>query len=313
MTATVPQPGGLADVVRLGSAALDPDPASAPRMRPGRVLAYAILIGTSLLWLTPLLWAVYTSLRPYADTQRNGYVSLAHSLSLTNYSDAWTQANFPHYFRNSMIVTLPAVLLTLLLASFVAFVVSRFRLRWNIALLVMFTAGNLLPQQVIITPVYKLFLLVPVPTWVSDSGTLYDSYLGLILINVAFQVGFCAFILSNYMKTIPHELTEAALVDGASVWRQYWQVILPLCRPALAALATLEFTFIYNDFFWATVLLRTGDKRPITSAIANLSGQYFTNNNLIAAAALITAVPTLAIFFGLQKQFVAGLTLGSNK
>jgi len=284
-----------------------------PRIRPGRLLAYAVLIGTSLLWLLPLLWAVYTSLRPYDETQRNGYVSVAHSLSFINFTTAWQQADFPHYFGNSIIVTIPAVLLTLLLASFVAFVVSRFALRYNVALLILFTAGNLLPQQVIITPVYKLFLLVPVPQWVSDSGTLYDSYLGLVLINVAFQVGFCAFILSNYMKTIPRELTEAALVDGASVWRQYWQVILPLCRPALGALGTLEFTFIYNDFFWATVLLRSGDKRPITSAIANLSGQYFTNNNLIAAAALITALPTLIIFFALQRQFVAGLTLGANK
>jgi len=303
----------LSSTPRLSSIPLENDESGRRRLRPGRIVAYVVLIGTSLLWLAPLLWAIYTSLRTYQDTQQHGYVSLAHSLSFTNFSTAWTQANFPHYFRNSLLITVPGVLLTLLLASFVAFVVSRFRLRFNVALLILFTAGNLLPQQVIITPVYKLFLLVPLPEWISDSGSLYDSYLGLILINVAFQVGFCAFILSNYMKTIPHELTEAALVDGASVWRQYWQVILPLCRPALAALATLEFTFIYNDFFWATVLLRTGDKRPITSAIANLSGQYFTNNNLIAAAALITAIPTLIIFFALQRQFVAGLTLGANK
>ncbi len=86
----------------------------------------------------------------------------------------------------------------------------------------------------------------------------------MILIHVAFQFGFCAFVLSNYMKTLPHELTEAAMVDGAGVWRQYWQITMPLCRPALAALATLELTWIYNDFFWALVLMHTGDKLPIT-------------------------------------------------
>src|SRR6201999_4224443 len=134
-----------------------------------------------------------------------------------------------------------------------------------------------------------------------------------ILINVSFQLGFCVFVLSNYMKTIPVELTEAAMVDGASVWRQYWQIILPLCRPPIAALATLEFTWIYNDFFWATVLMQTGDKRPITAALNNMTGQFFTDNNLISASSMIVAIPTLIVFFALQRQFVSGLTLGANK
>ena len=120
---------------------------------------------------------------------------------------------------------------------------------------------------------------------------MYDSYLGLILINVAFQTGFCTFVLSNYMKTIPKSLTEAARVDGAGVARQYFKIILPLSRPALAALATLEFTFIYNNFLWALILINNGSKRPITAALNNLQGEFFTNNNLLAAGALMTAIP----------------------
>ena len=119
------------------------------------------------------------------------------------------------------------------------------------------------------------------------------------MIHIAFQLGFCTFVLSNYMKTLPRELTEAALVDGASVLRTFWQVILPLCKPPLAALATLEFTFIYNDFFWALVLMFTGDKRPMTSALNNLKGQFFSDNNLLAAGAIIAA-PTLIVYFVLQ-------------
>ena len=135
----------------------------------------------------------------------------------------------------------------------------------------------------------------------------------MILINVVFQTGFCVFVLSNYMKTLSRELTEAALADGASVWRIYRSIILPLCRPALAALATLEFTFVYNDFFWSLLLMKTGDKRPITSALNNLQGQFFTNTNLLAAAALLAAIPTILVYLALQKQFVSGLTLGSTK
>ena len=128
-----------------------------------------------------------------------------------------------------------------------------------------------------------------------------------------FQVGFCVFVLSNYMKTLSQELTEAALVDGASVLRIWGAIIMPLCRPALAALAVLEFTFIYNDFFWALLLMKTGDKRPITSALNNLQGQFFTNFNLLAAGALLAAIPTIIVFLVLQRHFVGGLTLGSSK
>ena len=115
------------------------------------------------------------------------------------------------------------------------------------------------------------------------------------------------------MKTLPREMYESAVVDGAGVLRQFFQLTLPLCRPPLAALATLEVTWIYNEFFWATVLLQSGDKFPVTSSINNLRGQFFTDNNLVAAGSVVIALPTLIVFFLLQKQFVAGLTLGATK
>lgn len=293
--------------------AAEPRPAAPPGPRATRIALHVFLVVTCVIWLAPLLYALYTALRPYGDTARLGYVSVGGHYNLDNFRTAWTQAQLPHYFWNSVIITVPALVLTLLLSSMVAFVVARYGFRFNIALLMIFTAGNLLPQQAIVTPLFKLYQLVHVPTWVSASGKLDDSFLGLILIHVAFQTGFCAFVLSNYMRTIPKELGEAALVDGASAWRQYWQIIMPLCRPVLAALATLEFTWIYNDFFWATVLMQTGSKRPITAALNNLSGEFFVNNNLISAASLIVAIPTLVVFLTLQRQFVSGLTLGSSK
>lgn len=283
------------------------------RMRASRIALHTFLIVTCLIWLAPLLWTVFASLRTYEDTATNGYFSLPSELTLSNFSKAWETADLPNYFGNTLIITIPALILTLLFSSFVAFGVTRFSFKFNLALLMLFTAGNLLPQQVIITPLYRLFRLIPVPEWINYKETLLDTQLGLVLIHIAFQVGFCTFVLSNYMKTIPNELTEAARVDGAGVFRQYWQVILPLCRPALGALATLEFTWIYNDFFWAIVLIQTGDKMPITSALSNLKGQFFTDYNLLAAGSLLVALPCLVVFFALQRQFVGGLTLGSTK
>ena len=173
-------------------------------------------------------------------------------------------------------------------------------------LLIMFTAGNLLPPQVIIVPLSGCTCILPLPPPLSDNGLLYNQYFGIILIHVIFQTGFCTFVLSNYMKTISKELTEAALVDGASVWMIYRKVILPLCRPALAALATLEFTFIYNDFFWALFLMKNGDQRPITSALNNLQGAFFTDHNQLAAGALLVAMPTIIVYFVLRSSSSAG-------
>jgi multiple sugar transport system permease protein len=283
------------------------------RIRPRRLALYAFLSFMAVTWLFPLAWAVYTALRPYADTAQRGYISLPGTLDVNNFINAWNQANFPQFYLNSLIVAIPSVILVLFLASMVAFAVTRFSWRFNLLCLMLFTAGNLLPPQVIIVPLYRLYLLLPIPPPLSDNGLLYDQYFGIILIHIAFQAGFCVFVLSNYMKTISRELTEAALVDGASVFRIYWNIILPLCRPALAALATLEFTFIYNDFFWALLLMKSGDRRPITSALNNLQGQFFTDTNLLAAGALLAAVPTILVYIALQRHFISGLTLGSTK
>jgi multiple sugar transport system permease protein len=289
-------------------------PANKRRVRPGRIVLHTFLACTAFAWLIPILWSVYTSLRPYSETQSHGYLSLPHTLNFSNFTAAWSQSGMLHYFWNTVLIAVPAVLLTLLLSAFVAFTVTKFNFKFNLFLLMLFTAGNLLPQQVIITPLYRLYLLINLPTGpISDSGKLYDTLLGLIIIHVAFQSGFCTFVLSNYMKTIPPTLTEAAVVDGATVWQTFSRIILPLLKPAMAALATLLSIWIYNDFFWAIVLISNGDNMPITSALKNLSGEYFTNDNLVAAGAIITALPTLVVYFLLQRQFVSGLTLGAEK
>jgi multiple sugar transport system permease protein len=283
-------------------------------IRPARLALHAFLIAMVALWLFPLLWAIYTALRPLSDTVKNGYFSIASSLSLGNFSSVWDQAQLPSYYLNTLIIVVPGVILTLLVSSMLAFALTQFSWRFNLIVLMLFTAGNLLPPQVIIIPLYWLYLNIPVPIeWLSDNGLLYDQYIGIILIHVVFQTGFATFVLSNYMRTITKEITESALVDGAHVLRIWWSVILPLCRPALAAMATLLFTFMYNDFFWALILMKSGDKRPITSALNNLQGAFFTNYNLVAAGALLAAIPPIVVYIALQKHFVRGLALGATK
>jgi len=270
------------------------------------------LIGAfALVWLFPIAWTLWSSLRPYSEIQGKGVFSWPDRLSLGNYGEAIRRMELPTYLWNSVMITVPAVLLTLFLGSLIAFVVSRYSFKFNVGLLLLFTAGNLLPPQLIFIPVFKAYLQVG--DLVGNRRFLFDSHWGVVLIHVAFQIGFATFVLSSYMKTIPKEISESAMVDGASVFRHYWNVMLPLLRPPLASLAVLMTTWIYNDFFWALVLMSTDRKRPITSALGRLTGEYVTDYNLLAAGAMIAALPTLIVFFVLRRQFVSGLALGATK
>ena len=274
--------------------------------------AISIFIGVfAIVWLFPIGWTFWTSLRPYQDIIESGVFSWPENLNFNNYTEAFRLMNITQYLMNSFIVAVPAVVLTLFFGSLMAFVVTRYSFRFNLYMMLLFTAGNLLPVQLVYAPLFKMYI------WFGElfgkRDLIYDQYWGLILIHVAFQVGFATFVLSSYMKTIPKEISESALVDGASVWRHYWNVILPLLRPPLAALSVLMTTWIYNEFFWALVLMKTDSKRPITAALGRLRGEFITDWNMLAAGAIMAALPTLIVFFVLKRQFVSGLTLGSTK
>jgi multiple sugar transport system permease protein len=299
--------------VRPRKAGVESRPAKVGSIQRPRYGIHLFLIVMSVLWLIPLGWAVFTALRPKADTDKYGYFSLGGAFNFENFVTAWNQGGFARLFTNSVIIVVPSVILTLLFASMMAFAVSRFSWKFNITLLIMFTAGNLLPPQVLAAPLFEMFKLFELPYSISDSGNLLNTYFAVIAVDTAFQVGFVTFVLSNYMKALPHDLTEAAFVDGAGVWRQYWAIIMPLTRPALAALGTLEIIWIYNDFFWPLLFIQSGNMLPVTTGLNNLKGQFLSDYNLLAAGAVITVIPTLIIYLALQRQFVAGLTLGASK
>jgi multiple sugar transport system permease protein len=289
------------------------------RRRASRIGLHAFLSVLAFIFAWPLIYVVYLSLRHYGEIvlNLNGPFSLPDhglsSLSLDNYTFLINNADLLSYFWNTVIITVPAVILTLFISSMVAFAISKYSWKLNLLVLLIFTAGNLLPSQVIVIPLVRLYNAIPLFAPLSDNGLLYDQTIGVILIHVTFQTGFCVFVLSNYMKTLPKELNEAAMMDGAGVWTIYSKVILPLCTPAVAALAVLESTWIYNDFFWSLFLFQTGPKRPITAALNNLNGTYFVDPTQLAALSVMAAIPTVLIYLLLQRFFVQGLTLGAAK
>jgi len=268
-----------------------------------RLLLYLFLISFTLIYMSPFFGAIITSVRTQDDISLNGFWSIPREITTENYSDAWTQGNVSRYLLNSFIITIPALVLTIFLSSLSAFALARYRFRANRPIYFMYVAGTMLPFQILLLPVF-LFM---------NRVGLYNSYQGVIIIHVAFQLGFCTFVLRNFMRTLPGEIFDAARIDGASEFGIYWRIALPLSLPGIAAITVLEFTWIFNDYLWALILIRDDALKPVTAGLSSLQGQFVTNWPLVVSGALLAAVPTLLVFFFLQRYFIGGLTLGSNK
>jgi multiple sugar transport system permease protein len=270
---------------------------------PWRTLGFIALSLVTLLWLVPFIQAILTSFRSFDDLLLRGFFSLPREIALDSFKEAWQRGGLNHYLPNSFIITLPALAMTLFLSSLSAYALARFRFRGNRLILFLYIGGMMLPFQVLMLPVFRL----------TDALGLYDTYWGIIAFHTAFQLGFCTFLLRNYMRTVPGEILEAARIDGCSELRIWWRIMMPLTVPALAALATLEFTWIFNDYLWAIVLLRSDSLKPVTAGLATLQGQYVTDWTVIIAGALLATIPTVIVFIFLQRYFIEGLTLGATK
>ncbi|MFE4252295.1 carbohydrate ABC transporter permease [Streptomyces sp. NPDC056910] len=257
----------------------------------------------AVLWLVPIVLVVITATRTFDDIAANGLGSAPHSFSLDGFRQAWTEGGQKQALINSLLVTVPSVLISLLLASMAAFALSRYSLPGRRTLLLVMLAGNLLPPQILLIPVSKMSELVGI----------YDSLWALIGVQVGFGIGFYVFVLHGFMRSIPAEVQQAAVIDGAGPATIYWRIVLPLARPALAALSALSFTWIFNDLLWAISVLRTETHMPITASLINLQGQYVSQWNVIAAGSVIAAAPTVLVFLRFQRHFVAGLNLGAVK
>jgi multiple sugar transport system permease protein len=268
-----------------------------------RTLYQVALPVALLLWLLPLLGVALTSVRPSSDLAQGNYFGWPSGLAFSNYVEIFYQSEIARYMWNSLRVTIPTVIGCVILSSLTGFALGVYRFRGNLLVFFMFVAGNFVPFQI---------LMVPVRDLTYDLG-LINTSLGLVLFHVAFQTGFCTLFMRNFIRALPKELIEAARVEGVAEWRIFWFIVLPLMRPAIAALSVLIFTFIWNDFFWATVLTTSPETQPITAGLSSLNGQWVAAWHLVSAGSILAALPPVAMFFLMQKHFIAGLTLGAVK
>ena len=256
------------------------------------------------IWLLPLLAIFMTSIRPAADINSgNVFGWPSDFLLIENYTAVFTQSQAARYFLNSIYITVPTVIISVALACLAGYALAIYRFRAALPLFFVFVAGNFVPFQILMVPVRDL----------SVQTGLYDTVTGLVLFHAAFQTGFCTLFMRNFIKALPYELVESARIEGVGEFQIFWHLVLPLVRPAVAALAVLIFTFVWNDFFWATVLTQGESSKPITAGVRALNGQFVSQWHLVSAASLLAAVPPVLMFFLMQKHFIAGLTLGATK
>lgn len=266
-------------------------------------LFHVVMSAITLLWVTPLVFVVLVAFRSFDDIALNGLGTWPDSFTLDGFRTAWVEGNIGGALVNSVIVTVGTVIAVLFLASLAAFALSRYAIPFRRTILLTMLAGNLLPPQILLIPVAKICEMVGI----------YDTLFALMVVQVGFGMGFFTFVLHGFMRSLPNEIFEAARIDGAGDLRIYATIVMPLCRPALAALAALESTWVFNDLLWALTVLRTDTKFPITAALLNLQGGYTTAWNVVAAGALMAAIPTAVVFFAFQKHFVSGLLVGVSK
>jgi multiple sugar transport system permease protein len=268
-------------------------------------IAYKISLPIALvIWLFPLIGVALTSFRPESDLAAGNYFGIpSYFAGFENYAAVFKTSPMGMFILNSFKVTIPTVIGAVGLSCLTGFALAIYKFKSNLLVFFMFVAGNFVPFQILMVPVRDLTLKLG----------MYDSIYGLILFHIAFQTGFCTLFMRNFIKGIPFALVEAARVEGVTEWNIFWRVVLPLMRPAIAALSVLIFTFIWNDYFWATVMIQGQHAMPVTAGINSLSGVYIAAWHLISAASIVAALPPVAMFFLMQKHFIAGLTLGATK
>ena len=271
---------------------------------PTRVAYQSFLPFALFLWLLPLLAIFLTSMRGAKDINTGNVFGWPTEFKLIeNYYTVFAQTEAVKYLINSFMITLPTVAISVSLACLAGYALAVYRFRLALPLFFLFVAGNSVPFQILMVPVRDL----------SVQTGLYDTIAGQFLFHAAFQTGFCTLFMRNFIKALPFDLIESARVEGVAEWRIFWYIIVPLVRPAIAALAVLIFTFVWNDFFWANVLTQGEQVKPITAGVRALNGQFISNWHLVSAASLLAAVPPVVMFFLMQRHFITGLTLGAVK
>ncbi|MBP1965497.1 carbohydrate ABC transporter permease [Paenibacillus aceris] len=266
------------------------------------VLKYAALIVLAILFLIPIVFIAFTSLKSNADLMSHPVYSLPQKVHWDNFLKAWNQGRMSMYMKNTVIICLIKVPLGILIEALAAFALTRMNFKWGNSMFTLFLVGMMIPMQATLVPL-NIFL---------NKTHLVSTYPGIILVYVGFGIPFGILILRGFFRTIPKELDEAALIDGCGDMGKFFRVIIPLAMPAIATLVIFDFMATWNEFLLAQIFITKDSMKTITTGLLAFRGEHMTDYTLLNAAVLISIIPIFAVYLTFQKYFVNGLA-GSVK
>lgn len=276
---------------------------NSPRRDPVLIGLWIALAVVAVVWVAPFVFIVFTSLKTPDAVTSTGAFSPPTDIAWGNYAGAWNRGNFANSFFNSVIITVVKVPIGLVLSAMAAYALAKMKLKYGKVLLLLVVFGTMIPFQVMLAP---LFTLV-------NSLGLIDTYPGVILPYIAFGVPYQVFILHGFFKSIPKELSEAALIDGATHFTIFRRIFLPICLPVLAALLILDFVSTWNEFAMALVLLQDRGMWTLPLGLMSFQGQFSSDYGQLNAAIVMTVLPATLVYLIFQRYFVSGLTSGAVK
>ncbi len=267
---------------------------------PALLLYGALAVGVALT-LLPLLWMLAASLMPAGEANHYPPRLWPSTVTFEHYIALFTRLDLGRYLLNSALLAGATTLISLFINSMAGYAFAKFRFRYRDRLFRGLLAAMVIPAQVAMLP---LFLLL-------KQFGLINTYWGVIIPGMASIFGI--FLIRQYLLAIPDSLLDAARMDGASEFRIYWSLILPLCRPILVTLAIFTFLGAWNDFMWPLIVLTDGSMYTLPVALANLLGEHVQDTELMMAGSVLTVLPVMLLFVALQKYYIAGIMLGGMK
>lgn len=277
--------------------------APASRFNPWPATIFVVLCVLAVLFLLPTAGVLLSSVKTTRDISMGELWSLPQSLYLGNFVEVLSNPSVHRYFLNTLLVTLPATAISIALGALAGYVFAKMPFKGSNALFLVIVSGMFFPPQVILVPLFRLF----------NGMGLIDTLWPVIIVHIALGIPICTLMMRNFFAQVPNALREAAIMEGANEWQILTQVVLPLSLPALAVLATLQFTWVWNDFLWPLIFTQSDDMRTIMIGIVNLKGQYSVAWGVQGALSLVASLPTLLVFLFFQRYFIKGMTMGAVK
>ncbi len=267
------------------------------------ILIFILMIIICSLFFIPIYGAFTTAFRLNKDIIREGFWVFPTHPVLDNFITVWKAGKIQKFLVNTVFVTVSATIISIFMGSLTGYAFGKMRFKGSSWLYIAVVAGMFFPPQIVLIPLFKLF----------NSLNLLDTVFSLILVHIGFGIPICTLMMTNFFRDVPSSLRQSAMLDGCNDWQILFRIMFPLARPSLTALIILQFTWIWNDFLWPLILIKSEHRMTIQMGILQLRGQYGLAWGNQAAGALMATIPTLLLFIFMQKHFIHGLSMGAVK